>query len=154
MRAPVQLPPAPPVLLGRVAELARLDEIRLRSDPAPSVVVLTGVGRIGKTALALHWLHTRRARFPDGILCRRLSAEDTEMAESARSALHGFHTALGVPADDIPASIALRAAPNSARRPYNAGSACCSTTSDTAPMPVSCFRPARMRPCSSPVDPR
>ncbi|MGW7534443.1 NB-ARC domain-containing protein [Amycolatopsis sp. NPDC054798] len=110
VRAPVQLPPAPPVLLGRTAELARLDEIRLRSDPAPSVVVLTGVGGIGKTALALHWLHTHRARFPDGILCARFSAEGTETAESASGVLHGFLAALGVPADDIPAALAQRAA--------------------------------------------
>ncbi|MER6877959.1 hypothetical protein ABT279_48205, partial [Amycolatopsis sp. NPDC000673] len=110
VRAPVQLPPAPPVLLGRTAELARLDEIRLRSDPAPSVVVLTGVGGIGKTALALHWLHTHRTRFPDGILCTRFSAGGNETAESTSGALHGFLTALGVPADDIPASLAQRAA--------------------------------------------
>ncbi|MFB9931130.1 NB-ARC domain-containing protein [Amycolatopsis halotolerans] len=110
MRAPVQLPPAPPVLLGRTAELARLDEIRLRSDPAPSVVVLTGVGGIGKTALALHWLHQHRAQFPDGILCARFSSEGTETAESASGVLHGFLAALGIPADDIPASLAHRAA--------------------------------------------
>lgn len=110
VRAPVQLPPAPPVLLGRTRELARLDEIRLRSDPAPSVVVLTGVGGIGKTALALHWLHTHRARFPDGILCTRFSSEGTETTESASGVLHGFLAALGIPADDIPASLAHRAA--------------------------------------------
>ncbi|MYW96518.1 tetratricopeptide repeat protein [Amycolatopsis rubida] len=110
VRAPVQLPPAPPVLLGRTPELARLDEIRLRSDPAPSVVVLTGVGGIGKTALALHWLHAHRTRFPDGILCTRFSSEDSETAESASGALHGFLTALGIPADDVPASLAQRAA--------------------------------------------
>ncbi|MFD2474551.1 tetratricopeptide repeat protein [Amycolatopsis silviterrae] len=110
VRAPVQLPPAPTVLLGRAAELTRLDEIRLRSDPAPSVVVLTGVGGIGKTALALHWLHTHRARFPDGILCARFSAEGTETSESASGILHGFLAALGIPVDEIPDSLAQRAA--------------------------------------------
>ncbi|SFO54651.1 tetratricopeptide repeat protein [Amycolatopsis rubida] len=110
VRAPVQLPPAPAVLLGRSAELGRLDDIRLRAAPAPSVVVLTGVGGIGKTALALHWLHTHRAQFPGGILCARFSPEGTETAESASSVLHGFLAALGIPADDIPASLAQRAA--------------------------------------------
>ncbi|WP_162834077.1 tetratricopeptide repeat protein [Amycolatopsis circi] len=98
------------MLLGRGQELARLDELRVRSAPAPSVVVLTGVGGIGKTALALHWLHAQRHRFPDGILCTRFSTGETETAESASGALHGFLTALGIPADDIPASFAQRAA--------------------------------------------
>ncbi|WP_033288778.1 AAA family ATPase [Amycolatopsis jejuensis] len=108
--APVQLPPMPPALIGRGTELSRLDEIWHRSDPVPSVVVLTGVGGIGKTALALHWLHAHRTEFPDGILCTKFSVERDEAAESASSVLHGFLTALGVPADDIPASFAQRAA--------------------------------------------
>lgn len=107
---PVQLPPAPPGLIGREAELARLDELWRAEHDTPSIAVVTGVGGIGKTALAVQWLHRRRDEFPDGILFASLAPEDDETAAPASGALHGFLAALGVPADEIPASFAQRAA--------------------------------------------
>ncbi|ATY17027.1 hypothetical protein CU254_41305 (plasmid) [Amycolatopsis sp. AA4] len=103
-RGPVQLPPPPPLLVGRDAELAALDEIAARTGPGPSVAVLTGLGGTGKSATALHWLHTRRERFPDGILYASLDAESAEIGVL----LHGFLSGLGVPLPEIPHSPILR----------------------------------------------
>lgn len=58
---PRQLPDDVPDFVGRRNELARLD----RSGPT-GVVVLDGPGGVGKTALAVHWAHRVRDRFPDG----------------------------------------------------------------------------------------
>ncbi|MYW95992.1 ATP-binding protein, partial [Amycolatopsis rubida] len=105
--APVQLPPRRPALVGRDAELARLEDILRRCDPAPPVVVLTGIGGVGKTALALGWLYGRLDAFPDAVLYARLSAD---IADPASTALHGFLRALGVPGREIPPSPHQRAA--------------------------------------------
>ncbi|PRY59829.1 helix-turn-helix domain-containing protein [Glycomyces artemisiae] len=59
--APVTLPSATAVFTGRTAALAAL-------DAAPPLVVLSGVGGVGKTMLALHWGHRAAERFPGGRL--------------------------------------------------------------------------------------
>ncbi|MET9260495.1 NB-ARC domain-containing protein [Amycolatopsis sp. NPDC004079] len=98
-RAPVQLPPSPTLLVGRDADLARLDEIADR--PGPRLVVVSGVAGIGKTAVALRWLHDRRSRFPGGILHARL-APGPEISDAETDVLlHGFLCALGVPPGEI-----------------------------------------------------
>ncbi|SFQ27617.1 tetratricopeptide repeat protein [Amycolatopsis rubida] len=98
---PVQLPPAPPALIGRDAELARLEEIASRSGPSPALAVVTGVTGIGKTALATTFLHTRLRNFPDGILVERFAAD---CSDDMGTALYGFLLALGVPMEEIPAA--------------------------------------------------
>ncbi len=106
---PIQLPPPPPGMVGRDRELAQLDSLRGHRREHPRIAVLTGVGGVGKTALAVHWLTTRRDDFPDGVLYASFASDD-ESPESPDIALHGFLTALGVPADDIPAQTGQRAA--------------------------------------------
>jgi DNA-binding SARP family transcriptional activator len=74
-RVPAQLPPAPAGLIGRETDLATLDRLL----DAPATTVLTGMPGVGKTALAVHWAHRVRDRFPDGQLhvdLRRLSTSD------------------------------------------------------------------------------
>ncbi|MBB4909763.1 AfsR/SARP family transcriptional regulator [Actinophytocola algeriensis] len=73
---PVPNPPRPtevphqlrhdlPDFIGRCEQLAALDEAAAGQS---GVVLLEGSGGVGKTALAVHWAHRVRSRFPDGEL--------------------------------------------------------------------------------------
>lgn len=62
--APRQLPPAPPVLVGRDAELGRL----ARMLGAAPVTVISGPPGAGKTAVGVRAAHLVADRFPDGQL--------------------------------------------------------------------------------------
>ncbi|GAA2676188.1 MULTISPECIES: NB-ARC domain-containing protein [Actinosynnema] len=94
-RRPFELPPTTARFTGRAAELAELDALRL--GHGPSVALLTGVGGIGKTALALKWLHTNRSSFPDGQLHVDLGA-----ARTGSEVLESLLRSLGVREDDLP----------------------------------------------------
>ncbi|MEW2522721.1 AfsR/SARP family transcriptional regulator [Actinacidiphila alni] len=66
---PAQLPADTGDFTGRGGELAALlAAIRPHGPDAPRVAVVTGMGGIGKTALAVHAAHLARADFPDGVL--------------------------------------------------------------------------------------
>ncbi len=70
---PQQLPPAPRVFVSRVDELTELDRWRTGED-RQLLVVVSGPGGVGKTSLALRWLHDTRDEFPDGQLYVDLGA--------------------------------------------------------------------------------
>jgi DNA-binding SARP family transcriptional activator/tetratricopeptide (TPR) repeat protein len=93
---PRQLP-RPPDLVGRedlVAEVSWL----LRAEPSPAmpVVVISGPGGIGKTALALRAAHESADRFPDGQLYLGLRGTAGGAVDTSE-ALAQFLRALGVP---------------------------------------------------------
>ncbi|MFC3891443.1 ATP-binding protein [Lentzea rhizosphaerae] len=90
---PQQLPPAPSVFVSRVDELTELDRWHEREE-RQLLVVVSGPGGVGKTSLALRWLHDTRDRFPDGQLYVDLGAH----AEAAQpdEVLEWFLGALGV----------------------------------------------------------
>ncbi|MEV7996416.1 tetratricopeptide repeat protein [Streptomyces sp. NPDC086077] len=114
---PRQLPLNHPGFVGRDAELARLDGLLPdpggdpTPDPAPALVaVVEGTGGVGKTALALHWAHRVRDRFPDGQLHVDLRGFGHESTMEPAEALHGFLQALGVTPAAVPADPAVASA--------------------------------------------
>lgn len=96
---PRQLPPRPSRLAGRETELAAL------SAGAPRLIVISGLGGVGKTSLALHWAHDRLADFPDGQLYVNLNGFDPAIpAVQPHTVVRDFLTALGVDQRAIPSS--------------------------------------------------
>ncbi|MFV2021215.1 ATP-binding protein [Micromonospora sp. LOL_023] len=105
---PAQLPPGIPRFTGRAAALAELDALLpAEPAPAPTTVVISAIGGtagVGKTALAVHWMHRVAARFPDGQLYANLRGFDLDgRSATAGEVLRGFLAALGVHPQQIPA---------------------------------------------------
>ncbi|WP_176946697.1 NB-ARC domain-containing protein [Lentzea fradiae] len=103
---PQQLPPAPRLFVSRSEELTELD--RWHADEERQLlVVISGPGGVGKTSLALRWLHGARDRFPDGQLYVDLGAHADTPAQPDE-VLEWFLGALGV--EVPPPSLAQRQA--------------------------------------------
>ncbi|WP_051967325.1 ATP-binding protein [Kitasatospora mediocidica] len=106
------LPAATAAFTGRSAELtALLDALAPDVDCDPTVVVLSGLAGIGKTALALQAADTARRRgwFPAGVLYTDLRGHHDEPPLRSADVLGGHLRALGVPGDRIPPGITDRA---------------------------------------------
>jgi DNA-binding SARP family transcriptional activator len=102
--APTTLPSSTTAFTGRRDLLARLDAST--EAGASPLVVLHGVGGVGKTMLALHWGHRSAGRFPGGRLYIDLrgfapGATALEPAEAVRQLLGS----LGVEPHRIPAGV-------------------------------------------------
>ncbi|MEV6449295.1 BTAD domain-containing putative transcriptional regulator [Amycolatopsis sp. NPDC051716] len=96
---PAELPLDVRGFAGRAAELAALDE-------PGEVWVITGTAGVGKTALAVHWAHTARTRYPDGQLyvnLRGFDADDEPLTPAA--ALAQLLRTLGVDLRDVPPGV-------------------------------------------------
>ena len=101
---PRQLPPEVSRFVGRRAELAALDK-------RAKLVVLHGIGGVGKTALALHWAHRMRAEFPDGELYLNLRGFDSDGSPiTTAAAAETLLLALGCRPEDVPAALDARSA--------------------------------------------
>ncbi|MEU7073920.1 BTAD domain-containing putative transcriptional regulator [Streptomyces narbonensis] len=101
---PAQLPGDLAVFAGRETEGAWLSAVS--GDPGPAgapVVAIGGAPGVGKTTFAVHHAHQIASSFPDGQLFVNLCGFHPHApAVEPGDALHGFLTALGVPAQDIP----------------------------------------------------
>ncbi|HET6531724.1 MAG TPA: tetratricopeptide repeat protein, partial [Actinoplanes sp.] len=108
---PAQVPAAVAGFTGRSVELSTLDG--LATDPAWPVVAISavsGTAGVGKSALAVHWAHRVRDRFPDGQLYVNLRGYDPRRPVAPADALAGLLAALGVQGADLPLDADGRAA--------------------------------------------
>ncbi|QMU71281.1 NB-ARC domain-containing protein [Streptacidiphilus sp. P02-A3a] len=110
-RIPWQLPPSVP-LTNRAVELAAMDQARAQAEQrgGPTLIVLSGLGGVGKTVLATSWLHGSRDRCADGQLHVDLGAQGQDGPVLPGEALSRFLRALGLPPDRIPPTVEERAA--------------------------------------------
>lgn len=111
---PRQLPMDVAHFTGRDAELAALDALLIEDPvdrPAAMVIgVIAGTAGVGKTALAVHWAHRVRDRFPEGQLFVNLHGYSPCPLMGPEQALGEFLRALDVPMEQIPAGLGERAA--------------------------------------------
>jgi tetratricopeptide (TPR) repeat protein len=124
---PAQLPADVAGFTGRAEELSQLDGRHRavgdvhRSDAAEegaagegaapvAITVVSGTAGVGKTALAVHWAHRVRGRFPDGQLYIDLRGYHPELPLAPSEALTRFLGTLGVPGQAIPVDVEERSA--------------------------------------------
>lgn len=106
---PWQVPAAPAVFEARERFTAELNRIWEQAT-GRHLVVVSGVGGVGKTALALDWLYGKAGAFPHGLLYSDLGGSRERQPEDPGEVLHGFLTALGSSPGEIPLSLDQRAA--------------------------------------------
>jgi tetratricopeptide (TPR) repeat protein/DNA-binding XRE family transcriptional regulator len=115
VRAPVprQLPAAIRNFVGRAAELEAL--AGLLGDGGQTgrgmvIALVTGMGGVGKTALAAHWAHQVAGLFPGGQLYVNLRGFDPGGSPAAPTeVVRGFLDALGVAPERVPAGLDAQA---------------------------------------------
>lgn len=106
---PAQLPPDIPDFTGRAAEIAEITGLLSAPGSRAPVVGLTGLGGMGKSALAVHAARLMSDRFPGGQVYADLGAGRDAPADPAE-VLAGFLRASGVRTGDIPPGMDQRAA--------------------------------------------
>ncbi|MGW7689440.1 ATP-binding protein [Streptomyces asiaticus] len=98
---PAQLPAAAPDFTGRADAVRELSGLLAARSGAPPVLAVSGIGGIGKTALAVHVAHAARRHFPDGQLYVDLRGTGPSPAEPD-AVLAAFLRSLGIPDAAIP----------------------------------------------------
>jgi DNA-binding SARP family transcriptional activator/tetratricopeptide (TPR) repeat protein len=103
---PRQLPPHISGVIGRVEEVAQLNDVLGTAGPANAdgvIVAIDGGAGVGKTTLAVHWARQLATRYPDGQLYVNLrgfdpSGNPMSPADVVRSFLNAFQ----IPTKRIP----------------------------------------------------
>ncbi|NUT47553.1 MAG: tetratricopeptide repeat protein [Saccharothrix sp.] len=93
---------------GRTDLLAELDAV-LGGRPKPRLIALDGLPGVGKTALAVHWAHRVRDRFPDGFWFVNLDGFGDGPSATEDEVVTSLLEALRVPIELIPGTAARRA---------------------------------------------
>ncbi|MDX8032345.1 BTAD domain-containing putative transcriptional regulator [Lentzea sp. BCCO 10_0856] len=101
---PRQLPPDLARFTGREEDIAQLDHLLPTGTAGQAVVIsaIAGSAGVGKTALAVHWAHRVRSRFPDGQLAVNLRGYDRDEPLSPHDALGQLLRGLGLSSGEIP----------------------------------------------------
>ncbi|GAA1961226.1 AfsR/SARP family transcriptional regulator [Catenulispora subtropica] len=107
---PAQMPASSGHFLGRDSDLAALTAALPGPRDEPRVLVVSGAGGLGKTALVVRWAHAVADRFPDGQIFVGLRPARASGPPQAGTALGAVLLALGVSADKLPVSTEERAA--------------------------------------------
>jgi DNA-binding SARP family transcriptional activator/tetratricopeptide (TPR) repeat protein len=113
---PAQLPADVTAFVGRGAQLELLDRALESASQdgrrtGPVIIsAIAGTPGVGKTALAVHWAHLVRDRFPDGQLHVDLRGYSAGLPRRPIDALTTFLNALEVPPDQIPVDVESAAA--------------------------------------------
>jgi DNA-binding SARP family transcriptional activator/tetratricopeptide (TPR) repeat protein len=111
LRVPRQLPAPPAGFTGRSSLLSTLDKLMpAHADGAVSITAISGTAGVGKTALAVHWAHRVRDRFPDGQLYANLRGHSKGGPTPPIEVLAQFLSALEVPAERVPVDVETAAA--------------------------------------------
>ncbi|WP_371649428.1 MULTISPECIES: BTAD domain-containing putative transcriptional regulator [unclassified Streptomyces] len=106
---PAQLPADIADFSGRAGTLAALCEaLADRDRTALAVATVSGMGGIGKSALALRVAHRVKEEFPDGQLYADLRGTGADAADPG-AVLASFLSALGVARQEVPGSVEDRA---------------------------------------------
>jgi hypothetical protein len=118
---------------GRGRQLRQLDRLLAtgQGSTAPTISAITGTAGIGKTALAVHWAHQVRDRFPDGQLHVDLRGYAPGPPLRPLQALTNLLHGLGMPAEQIPSSWSRP--PGCTGRCWPAARCWCSWTTPTTP---------------------
>jgi DNA-binding SARP family transcriptional activator len=106
VRAPRQLPAEPHGFTGRTSQLSILDGLLSEVDRSGGTVVtvaVSGTAGVGKTALAVHWAHRVRDRFPDGQFYANLRGHAHGPPARPIEILTQFLSALCIPPERAPA---------------------------------------------------
>ena len=95
---PAQLPPDSASFVGRADELRQvIVHARTGDGASPRIMMIVGVGGIGKTTLAVRCGHELRGRYPDGQIYINLRGYDpTQQALTPSAALHQLLASLGI----------------------------------------------------------
>ncbi|MFD0822910.1 NB-ARC domain-containing protein, partial [Micromonospora zhanjiangensis] len=97
-----QLPAGVGHFTGRDGELRALDRAATGHHDEPRVLIVSGLGGLGKTALVVRWARSVAHRFTDGQIFVDLHGQDPVRTLSGRAALGAVLVALGVPRGDLP----------------------------------------------------
>ncbi|ONI72151.1 hypothetical protein BWI15_18930 [Kribbella sp. ALI-6-A] len=102
---PRQLPPAVADFTARKVELDQVVAALRGGGKASAVVTVTGMGGVGKTALAVYAGHLTAEQFPDGQLYVKLRGYVPGGALGSAAALGQLLRSLGVPPRAIPSDV-------------------------------------------------
>jgi DNA-binding SARP family transcriptional activator/tetratricopeptide (TPR) repeat protein len=105
------LPPRSSRFTGRTAELAEIEALAASSSDRPTVVWLSGMPGVGKTTVAVEAAYRIRERFTDARLFVQLNGFTANVRPTTPiEALGQLLIGLGVPAEQVPASLTDRIA--------------------------------------------